>query len=117
MSNTDFNALETLARESIHAGDLARGVVGEFEILGGWDTSLSNQDALQEVHDSQRKLVEAGWRRDKAAERLAPFSHNIEVAAYRKQFKPGQPSRWVVVTVATRFGLTAKFKGTKELDW
>ena len=114
---SDHDDLATLAEAAIYADDLARGVEGTFEILGGWGEGLSDQEALTEIHDCQRTLVESGWRRDKNKEALAPFSHNIEVAAYRKQFKPGQPSRWGTLTLAIRFGVTATFKGSKELTW
>ena len=113
------NEMEILARAAYYTSDLVRGVEGEFEIAEeGWGQG-GYQAALDEVHSVQRALVAAGWRRDKAKEERAPYSHNIEVACYRKQFKPGQKNRWVYVTVATRFGLVAKFVGGdwESLSW
>jgi len=111
------NAMETLAEAAFYSPELARGLEGEFEIEeDGWGQG-GFKAALEEVHSVQRTLVESGWRRSKKEERLAPYSHNIEVAVYRKQLKPGKPSQWIVVTVATRFGLVAKFKGMNRKPW
>jgi len=114
-----LSAMEVLARASYYVPELVRGKPGEFEISeDGWGQG-GYQAALAELHNVQRALIEAGWRRDKEKEQHAPYSHNIEVACYRKQFKVGKPSKWVYVTVATRFGLTAKFQaGTfASLSW
>lgn len=111
------NELEDLARAAIYADDLAIGVEGEFEVVGGAVGEQPFWEALLEVHRCQAVLVLHGWRRDKDEEARAPYSHNIERAVYRKQFEPEQPSRWVVVTLATRFGLLATFRGSKECPW
>jgi hypothetical protein len=115
---SDLNDLEVLARAAIDVPDLARGVEGEVEMeMEGMFGQEDFRRVLNEIRDGQRTLVAAGWRRDAEKEELAPYSHNIEVACYRKQFTPGRRSRWVYVTVATRFGLVAKFHGVKELPW
>lgn len=111
------NELEELALAAIYADDLAIGVEGEFEITGGCPGEQTFEEAVAEVHRCQTVLLLHGWRRDKEQEQFAPYSHNIERAVYRRQFKPGQPSCWVVVTLATRFGLLAKFQGAKECPW
>ena len=111
------NAMEVIAEAAYYIPELIRGMEGSFEISQeDWNTGFSEK--LAEVHEAQRALVQAGWRRDKRKEELAPLSHNFEVACYRKQLKRGQRSRWVYVTVATRFGLVAKFYGGNEsLPW
>ena len=115
---SEQNELEVLAMAALDIPELARGVIGEVAITGGWgQDEQTAQEALDEIHRAQVTLVEAGWRRDKGKERLAPFSHNIEVAAYRKQFTPGQESRWVTVTIAVRFGIHARFTGGKDCPW
>jgi hypothetical protein len=117
---SDHDDLLTLATASIYIDDLVAGVEGEFEITGGWGSDEQTfTDALAEVHKAQGTLVANGWRRNKEKEKKAPYSHNIEVACYSKQLKPGQKSRWIYVTVATRFGLHAKFTGGtwESLSW
>lgn len=115
---SETNELEVLARAALYIPELARGVEGEVEITGGWGSGeQSGQEAVKEAHEAQITLFAAGWRRDKRKERRAPYTHNIEVACYRRQFKPGEKSRWIYVTVAIRFGLVATFHGVKELPW
>ena len=110
--------MEVLAQAAYYIPELVRGVVGEFEVaMEGMSGQEDWRRTLNEIRDAQRALVEAGWRRNKEKEERAPYSHNVEVACYRKQFKPGQPSRWVYVTVTTRFGLVAQFYGVESLDW
>ena len=113
---SDHDNLTALAYAGVYIEDLARGVEAEFTIEGGIGHQ-SNAEALREIFFCQHHLVRNGWKRDKREEARAPYSHNIEVAAYRKQFKPGQPSRWITLILAVRFGVDATFKGHKELTW
>jgi len=114
-----MNEKETLAQAAYYIPEMVRGVEGKFEIEeDGWGQGNA-QAAVEEIHSVQRALTKAGWRRNKAKEKLAPYSHNIEVACYTKQFKPGQKNRWVYITIATRFGVVAKFVGGdwESLSW
>lgn len=107
------NAMEVIAEAAYYIPELVQGMEGTFEI----DGMYTPKESVAEIHEVQLALAQAGWRRDKEREQYAPFSHNIEVACYRKQLKRGQRSRWVYITIATRFGLIAKFYGGQKLPW
>jgi len=105
------NPLVELAQAAIYVPDLARGVIGEIEITEeGWGEGDVPR-VLEEIHRGQRTLVEAGWRRSKHHERHAPYTHNVEVAVYRKQLEGEKVPHWIVVLVTTRFGLHSVWKG------
>ena len=115
MSN-ELNEMEALAMAALYIPELARGVEGEVTIEeNGWNNG-DYPRALTELYQAQRTLIEAGWRRNKYLEKLAPYDrHNIDVAVYWRLFDSGQ--RWIVVTAAARFGLSATFTGTKDKPW
>jgi len=108
------NEMEALARAALYFPDIARGVTGEFTIeQDGWAPLC--QKTLDEIHRGQHYLRDAGWLRDRLLEKRAPYTHNIDVAVYRKKFNKGW--RWITVTASFRFGICAAFTCTEEAPW
>ena len=105
--------LVALADAAIYVEDLARGVQGEF-IISEEDCGDSER-ALREIHDCQLVLYEAGWRRCPSTEWFyaREFSHNVEVAIYRRQFPGHRKPFFIQINLTTRFGVRAVFIGKR----
>lgn len=115
---TDLTDMEALARASLYIPELARGIEGEVIMeVDDWSGREEFDRVRNEIREAQIALYQAGWRQDKRKARLAPRSHNYEIAVYKKQFKPGKKSRWITVEVTVRFGLRARFVGMEKLGW
>lgn len=128
MPDKEVNPLLVLAQASLYIPELARGVLGNVKIE---QESLHGicQETLAEVHNAQRTLIEAGWRRapkweavDETRNRYvyAPYSLNLGIACYAKHFN-GEDSdpNWIRVVVASRFGISTTWSavGPRTNPW
>lgn len=106
--------LLALANAAIYIDELARGVQGEFiiEATGGFGDSAA---LIAEIHECQLVLFQEGWRRDKRTEAVYSheFTHNVEVAVYRKRFTGDRKPFFIQVNLTTRFGVRAVFIGKR----
>lgn len=110
------NAMEELARAAFYVTDAMRGVLGEWEIEDSDWSPATSRTAYEELQRNLKLLKEAGWKdRPKLSER-APYSQNIRVGCFYKTVR-GVGKRWITLTVASRFGLIAKFKVHKDKPW
>lgn len=115
--NDELNEMEVLAMAALYIPELARGVSGVVDIeMDGMTCVEDFKRTRDEIFDAQRSLGAAGWVRNRYLEDLAPYDrHNIDVAVYERKFD--SKMRWIVVTAASRFGLSATFTGTKTKPW
>jgi hypothetical protein len=117
---SELNAMETLAQAAFYIPELARGLDGEVEIKTEDWGEEEHERVKAEIHQAQALLYLAGWRQDRTQEWKLHQGHSYtgaDYACYRKQFKPGQQSRWISVVVTWRCGLRARFKGRQVLSW
>lgn len=110
MKNED-NPLLAIAMAALDIPELARGIVGEVQIEQPGMGAEGAIEAINRIHEAQVLLKQEGWVRRKPHERNAPYTHNIEVAVYRKKFEDAQYTNWIVVTIATRFGVSSTWTG------
>lgn len=106
------NEMEVLAKASFYIQDIIAGRIGEFEITEeGWGAG-DGPRALAEVKECLLKLKEAGFKDDLGGLRSAPYSHNVNVGCFTKEFDHGD--RTVIMTLTTRFGIHAKFSAQRH---
>lgn len=105
------NPLLALAMAALDIPELARGIEGEVMIEQPGMDREGAIEAVAKIHAAQRLLKQEGWVRHKTFESRAPYTANIEVACYYKQFEDNDHPNWIAVTLATRFGVSSTWTG------
>ena len=112
-----LNAMEELAMACLTVRDLAEELTQGRVLIEAPAFVVPTQEdveahklALQEIRQAQMDLYELGWHRCMDAAVLMPYQkHNIECAAWFKNFPEEDRTAWIRCTIATRFGLRCTF--------
>lgn len=110
------NGMETLAEAAFYITDVVAGRVGKFKIQEqGWGEGDAPR-AYQEIADCLGALKDAGFKDKPDLALMAPYTHNIKRGVYYKKFPDGS-KRYVVLILAERFGVDARFEVHTKKPW